>query len=349
MTTSRILFTNTYLRHILFWLCIVIYEIVNEGWKSADVFTFKPEPELFSIILIAILLTYFNLYVLIPRYYVTKRFFTYTVLFILLLLTGGFVQRYFSYTFWIPLGKLIDPLDYEEDITYYWSTVRILRNSFLFLPIVTIAMLMRIMRLDHAKEIKLREMENENRSAEMRLLKAQINPHFFFNTLNSLYALTLKASEKSSEVVLRLSDLMHYMLYEASANTVLLTDEIRHLESYIYIEKMRFADRMELSFQYSGEIEGRFIPPLILLPFIENAFKHGIHNQAGWITININVTDKELFLKVENSYPEKKVAGIYGLGLVNVKRRLDLIYGNAYRLGFNQIEGVFEVDLKINL
>ncbi|TEB40332.1 histidine kinase, partial [Flavobacterium circumlabens] len=93
--------------------------------------------------------------------------------------------------------------------------------------------------------------------AELNLLKAQINPHFFFNTLNSLYALTLKNSEKAPELVLRLSDLMHYMLYEASADTVLLKDEIRHLEGYIYIEKMRFSDRLDLSFQYSGDLEGK--------------------------------------------------------------------------------------------
>lgn len=338
-----------FLKHISFWIIITIYETVYEGWKSKEVFTLIPEPELLSLIPIAMLLCYFNTYVLMPRYYFSKKYFSYIISFILLLLIGGALQRFFSYLLWIPLGKTYDRLSYHADITYYWNTVRIFRNSFLFFPIIIVHLLLKIMQVGLDKEIRLREVEEEKRTAELNLLKAQINPHFFFNTLNSLYALTLKGSPQSPEVVLRLSDLMHYMLYEASANTVLLKNEIQHLESYIYIEKLRFSNRLDIFFQYSGDIEKKTIYPLLLLPFIENAFKHGLTEEVGWITISINVTDKELFLKVENSFSEENDSRKNGLGLVNVKKRLDLLYGDDYRLMLNQVNGIFEAELKIRI
>ncbi|WP_161568407.1 sensor histidine kinase [Flavobacterium cupreum] len=338
-----------FLRHLSFWVIIVLYEVVNEGWKSRDRFSLEPIPEMFSIIPIAILLTYYNLYVLMPRYYFTGKYFVYSIALIVLLLAGGALQRFCSYVIWVPLSEIYNPLSYQSDIKYYWNSIRILRNSFLFFPIVVVAMLLRIMRVSVNKEKRFLEMEKQKKIAELNLLKAQINPHFFFNTLNSLYALTLKNSEKAPELVLRLSDLMHYMLYEASADTVLLKDEIRHLEGYIYIEKMRFSDRLDLSFQYSGDLEGKSIFPLLLLPFIENAFKHGIANHAGWVTISINVLDNELFLKVENSFRKVQVEKPHGIGLANVKRRLDLTYGDKYKLVIHTFEDVFEIELKINL
>jgi LytS/YehU family sensor histidine kinase len=203
---------------------------------------------------------------------------------------------------------------------------------------VAVTVLIKMMFDANAREKKLREIEKEKFTAEMGLLKAQINPHFFFNTLNSLYSLTLARSEKSAEMVLRLSHLMRYMLYEASANTVSLKDEIAYIENYISIEQMRFADRLDLSFQYSGDTSGQVISPLLLLPFIENAFKHGIQDSSGWITI---------YLKVENSYTIPVKAKEPGLGLANVKRRLELAYPGKYELNIRQSENIYSVDLKL--
>ncbi|HEX3386090.1 MAG TPA: histidine kinase [Mucilaginibacter sp.] len=170
-----------------------------------------------------------------------------------------------------------------------------------------------------------------------------------FNTLNSLYALTLKRSQQASRVVLRLSDLMHYMLYEASANKVQLKNEIKYLEDYISIEQMRFAERLELSFQYSGDIEGKLIAPLLLLPFVENAFKHGIEDDSGWVTINLQVVKNCLFFKIENSCKGISKQKGKGLGLSNVRRRLELIYPTKHELAINHSKGVFEAELQIDL
>jgi two-component system, LytTR family, sensor kinase len=210
-------------------------------------------------------------------------------------------------------------------------------------------MLIKLMGNSFKQEKLLREIEKEKFSAELGLLKAQINPHFLFNTLNSLYALTLKGSEQASKVVLRLSDLMHYMLYEASTNKVLLKNEIKYLENYISVEQMRFAERLDLSFQCSGDIKGKMIAPLLLLPFVENAFKHGIEDNAGWVTINLKVTGSRLFLKVENSCTVVSKQKGNGMGLKNVKRRLELSYPNDYELTINKTADVFEAELQIDI
>jgi LytS/YehU family sensor histidine kinase len=139
------------------------------------------------------------------------------------------------------------------------------------------------------------------------------------------------------------------MLYEASANKMPLSDEIKYLGNYISIEQMRFAERLELSFQYSGDIEGKVIAPLLLLPFVENAFKHGIEDDSGWITINLKVIGTRLFLKVENSCTEASKEKQEGMGLSNVKRRLELTYPNNYQLMINETIGTFEVELEIDL
>jgi two-component system LytT family sensor kinase len=265
------------------------------------------------------------------------------------LLLGGLMERVSGWAVWMPWDKIHEPLAYRAENKSFWIPVKIVRNAVEDFSVIILTMVIKLMRNSYLDEKRLREIEQEKFSAEMGLLKAQINPHFFFNTLNSLYALTLKGSEQASKVVLRLSDLMHYMLYDANANKVLLRDEIIHLENYIGIEQMRFADRLDLSFQYSGDLDGKMIAPLLLLPFIENAFKHGIADDSGWITISLKVAGSKLFLKVENSYPAHTKLKTGGLGLSNVKRRLELIYPGKYELNINKNNDFFEVDLKLDL
>ena len=337
------------LQNLLFWLVFFTYQTITYGWDENDQLSFKLEPMLKTLIPVSLFLTYTNLYLLMPLYYYSQRYKTYALSFLILFLTGGLLLRYVTYTFTVPWEQLHDPSRYKLEVKHFWIPIRILRNSFNLLPVVMITMIIKLMRNTYQQEKNLRELEKENFTAEMGLLKAQINPHFFFNTLNSLYALTLKGSDQASKVVLRLSELMHYMLYEASAAKVLLKDEISHLENYISIEQMRFADRLDLSFQYSGDISGKMIAPLLLLPFVENAFKHGIADDSGWITINLKVTGNRLFLKVENSYPVNGKAKSHGLGLKNVKRRLDLTYPGQYDLQLHQNEDTYEADLKLDI
>jgi len=338
------------MQHLFFWLALILYQAISYGWENTDEFTFKLAPALFSASLpVTIVLTYINLYVLMPVYYYHQKYIGYGVALLLALLAGGLLIRYVTYEFVVPWERLNNPERYRQENKHFWIPVRILRISLEPYPIIAMTMLVKLMNNAYNNQKNLRELEKEKFSAEIALLKAQINPHFFFNTLNSLYGLALKRSEKTAKVVLRLSELMHYMLYEARAEKVLLKDEISHLENYIGIEKMRFADRLDLSFECSGDMPGKMIAPLLLLPFVENAFKHGLRADAGWITITLKVTGDRLFFKVENSYSPNPLKSRDGLGIENLKRRLELTYPGKYELQLIQQKGIFEAGLKLDL
>lgn len=203
---------------------------------------------------------------------------------------------------------------------------------------------------------RIQEQEKQQIALELNFLKAQIHPHFFFNTLNNLYSLTLQRSELAPEVVLKLSSLMSYMLYESGAPDVPLDKEIANLENYIALERLRFGNRLSLSFKKDNiPKEGIRIPPLILLTFVENSFKHGISQTIGEgrIDILLDVRDNNLTFIIDNSVgetlPNSSSPATNGLGLKNVIRRLDLLYGGHYSLDKNETAANFRVTLKIPL
>jgi two-component system, LytTR family, sensor kinase len=350
MTVNQQINYKRILKHLLFWLAYIIYQILQQLWENTDEFSFRlPSLQSLTHIPIEALFVYINLYVLMPNFYYKRRYLQYGILFIILLLADGIMARYFTWAIWLNWDKLHNPAEYLSENKNFFIPARILRNAVQTYPVIAATMLIKLMGNSFKQEKQLREIEKEKFSAELGLLKAQINPHFFFNTLNSLYALTLKGSAQASKVVLRLSDLMHYMLYEASSNKVLLKDEIRYLENYISIEQLRFAERLDLSFQYSGDMEGKLIAPLLMLPLVENAFKHGIENDEGWATINLKVIGNRVFLKVENSCNAVSKQKSAGLGLRNVKRRLELMYSGNYQLTINEAVGSFEAELEMEI
>ncbi|MET4014843.1 two-component system LytT family sensor kinase [Mucilaginibacter sp. UYP25] len=334
--------------HLLFWLAYFLYAAIDDGGRHRDSWGFDFQLSALNELPVSMIVVYVNMYLLLPVFYKSHKYLQYIAWVILLLVIGGLIDRFFSWTVWLPRERFIDPNSREP--TQFWIFTRIIEDSIANFPLLLVTLVLILMRDSAQNEKKLREIEKEKFTAEMNVLKAQINPHFFFNTLNSLYSLTLPISKEASDVVVRLSDLMRYMLYDASANQVQLKDEIVHLENYIAIEHMRFTDRLDLSFQHSGDIDDKIISPLLLLPFIENAFKHGIGDNSGWITVDLQVVGNRLFLKVENSCPVvlgKKEEG--GLGLTNVKRRLELIYPGGYDLNIEQAAEIFAVELKIDL
>jgi len=357
--------------HVLFWAIYVIYKIVDHGWDNRDYIALEYMPQLFTDLPMTIALVYTNLYFLMPRYLYPKQYGRYAVSLFLLMLAGGIYGRFTAYLLWVPWGRIHYPGEYGAEPGNFFIPLRFVRNSVEFYPVVAVTMLIRMRNHAYQQEKRLRELEQEKFKAELNFLKSQLHPHFFFNTLNSLYALTLKKSERSPEVVLRLSGLMHYVLYDSNADFVPLQADIGHLKDYLGIEEMRFADRLELSFQYSGDLDNKIIAPLLLLPFVENAFKHGLRNEMGkaWIIIDIKVSGNKLFFKSENSCPRGSVPlNGKGVGLTNVRRRLELSYPGRYELqmgygeagmgevgmgetgsGGNTGEAVFRVDLKLQL
>ena len=200
---------------------------------------------------------------------------------------------------------------------------------------------------------QLQQIEKQQVETELAFLKSQVNPHFFFNTLNNLYALTLQRSDLAPEVVLKLSGLMSYMLYDSGAALVALDKEIDILENYIALEELRFGKRLSLQFEKIG-LAGcpAQIPPLILLTLVENSFKHGMSRIIGEGRINLSliVTNGELLFHIDNPTDSIPAAQKnHGIGLRNTIRRLDLIYGVNYQLNSSETADRFHVDLKLPL
>ena len=196
------------------------------------------------------------------------------------------------------------------------------------------------------------EVEHERLKAETKLLKAQLHPHFLFNTLNNLYAQTLKKADEAPEMILKLSALLDYTLYQTSQPMVLLEKEISALESYIELEKMRFGNRLNFKFEVEGNVEKKRIAPLLFMPLVENAFKHGVasHDGQGWIKIELRILASGCQFMINNScvqIVEPVADSAPGIGLQNLKRRLQLLYGDAFELEVEKEFKTFKVALTL--
>ena len=176
----------------------------------------------------------------------------------------------------------------------------------------------------------------------------QIHPHFLFNTLNTMYGFALKKAEETPEMILKLSNLLDYLLYQVDKPYVSLKDEINHIEDYISLEKMRFNDTLNVTFSKNIDSESIEIAPMLFIPFIENSFKHGvIINGVLNINIVIKTNSNEILFKIKNS-SSKALNYNEGIGLENIKKRLELVYPNQYNLSISNDESVFAVLLKLN-
>ncbi|MCG2613883.1 histidine kinase [Terrimonas sp. NA20] len=195
-----------------------------------------------------------------------------------------------------------------------------------------------------------RNLENANLNAEVNFLKSQINPHFLFNTLNSIYSQAHARSENTEYSVLKLSELLRYSLYDSGADKVPLADDIQYIDNYIALQRLRLSSRVTLFYKVGGYKEGKFIAPLLLINLIENAFKHGIsYTQPSTIIIDIKIFEETLTLTVSNPIVEKDSFVPGGLGLKNVTRRLELLYPNQYKLYYHHSGDQYTVNLKVPL
>ena len=209
-------------------------------------------------------------------------------------------------------------------------------------------------RLGVKQQYRLQEVEFKQLQTELALLRSQVNPHFFFNTLNNLYSLSLDKSERVPEVILKISDLMRYVLDSSKQKTVPLSDEVRFLESYVALEKLRLSGNTDVRMTVDGNLNGKHIAPMLLAPFIENSFKHGINQSArgGYIHIDLRMNENDFSFIIENSKPlsaDPDQNGSPKLGLKNVKIRLELLYPDTHELLSREDESIYRVELGIRL
>lgn len=195
----------------------------------------------------------------------------------------------------------------------------------------------------------LQNLKFEKSKAELSMLKAQVNPHFFFNTLNNLYSLTVKNSDKAPEVILKLSDMMRYTIYEGKKDIVFLKDEIIYLNNYIDLHKIRYRKSVKIEFTHTIEYSDT-IAPLLFIILLENAFKHGVETltENTFIIISLTSNAEYIHFTIENNFDPNEISKEKGIGLDNLKRRLELVYPNKHELSILEKDTMYKVDLKIN-
>ncbi len=333
--------------HLLFWsVFISFFALVYGSFEEEYGRQFLIQT---SAAVIQIPAVYLTIYVLMPRFLFREQ---YVKFFIFLIATILF----FSTLSWFNHLFIQIPLFWPDD--HYEGPIlnigKILKFTTYIYPVIVLAMVIKWFKFWYQDQKTNQQLAREKLQSELNFLKAQVHPHFLFNTLNNLYALTLKQSKEAPSVVLKLSDLLDYMLYECNSDLVPLVKEIKLVEDYISLEKIRYGKRLEVSFNTRGELDGKMIAPLLILPFVENCFKHGVSEEIdqSWVSIDLSYEGRELILKVENSRSSNDKNQDHfnykeGIGLKNVTRRLELIYPENHRLKIMESEDSFLVTLKI--
>jgi sensor histidine kinase YesM len=288
-----------------------------------------------SVLGISAAVVYVNLYLLFPKYFFKKKYLIYSLILSLILTIGAFILRVI-----FPVGNS----------TFAAPILQNIINLFFF---VVITSSFKFYREYTRKQELLILAENEQLKTELSLLKSQVNPHFLFNTLNNLYGLIIQnQNTEASEITLKLSGLMRYILKSSKEVNVSLRDEIKFIEDYLAIEKIRLANNIQIKFEYSGLEKDILIAPLLFIPLIENVFKHGMQNIAeeNFAHLFLSKQGNEVFFEVHNSIGRsinKQI--ISGTGLINLRKRLQLIYPHKHQLEITKTETNFKAILYVQL
>jgi len=345
-------------RHLIFWLSWWLFAGFLYSFSSGilNISYWQRLPisltEAFIYLIPHTFLSYSLMYFTIPRFLLKGNYIaTLISVLCLFVLTGALssvisVYLLGTFRYWV-LGEVYVPPHINE-INFYLGLLSGLRGG---ITIGGIAAAIKLMKYWYTKEQRNLQLQKENISSQLQLLKAQVHPHFLFNTLNNIYANTQASSPQASKMIMGLSQLLRYMLYECNQPLVLLTRELKMLEEYVELEKSRYGNELDVHIEMPTEETGLAIAPLLLLPFVENSFKHGASKMLDqpWISLEIAVEDDWLKMKLLNGKTEEEASATSGIGLSNVKKRLELLYPGTYDLQVANEEEVFIVNFKMQL
>ncbi|MFK8104928.1 MAG: sensor histidine kinase [Saprospiraceae bacterium] len=333
--------------HFLFWL-ISFYVLLrffayDQEYSTTDI--------LYTLLfhLSLVITVYLNLEFLIPRHLRKGQYVVYAILMIPLLGFGSFLNilTFDYFADWILPGYYF--------ISYY-EFKHIIQFMIVYVLLTSLLKLSKGWFQLRQAENQLDKIKKEKLQTELLALRTQINPHFLFNSLNSIYALSLEQTKKAPEIILKLSESLRYMLYEATDDFVPLEKELQYLENFIELQKLRVEDHPDFKIQFAleGKITDQKIAPLILIPFVENGFKYGIKGNPdqAYILIRLKIEEGQIDFRVENNkgqLDEIENNPYSGIGLKNTKRQLDLLYPEKYVLEIEDLEDRFIVHLKIAL
>ena len=336
------IFAKKYSFHFLLWIFFIFALIADATtlyFYDKWIFCYY----VFAKTFIQVILVYVNILFLYPLFFKRKKYLFYIAFVIMITLIAG----YFNLKLELFIREKRELLSSEQHFQFFLSQLGMAARYIL------ISFLLKISVDYYEQKDTIKKIELEKATAELNFLKAQVNPHFLFNTLNNLYALILEKSDKSGEAVLKLADIMKYILAEGKEDKVMLQKEIQLLYNYTELERLRKPDA-EIIFNAPGNTGNYFIIPLLLLPLVENAFKYGLNSVAknGFVRINIKTEGERLNVTVENNIPPVKnnvALQSLGIGIDNVKKRLEMLYSGKYVLNIENRSDSFFVNLQLKL
>ncbi|MBZ4035551.1 sensor histidine kinase [Flavobacterium sp. 17A] len=355
---------NRILLHVFMWLtfCVLLFWTYVIGYKliyiDAVLLTIR-------MALVNMIVFYMLFYLLLPKIFSGNKIII-PLLFVLpISIFVWMAATYFISLFYYALGleitfgelKNVIKMSAQQTFLEAVSPKRMLSQTIIIIsllsPFCFAKILVEITKLYNKKfkiEREKAALEIQNIQIEKDFLKAQLNPHFLFNTLNNLYGLTVRKDNLAPEIILNLSDIMSYTLYESNTEIVRLEKELDFIQNYIALEKMRYADDADIEITIEGQTAGLFVAPLLTFTFIENAFKYGLKSKNAFIKLNIKIENNTFWFSLENDSEEDiKDADFGGIGVENARKRLELLYPNQYELEIRTLENSFKVDLKIVL
>jgi two-component system LytT family sensor kinase len=338
-------------RHLLYWLFwLIFYATVNVNYKEYGNYGTWVLIEL-CVLPIKISFSYLLIYYILPTYGVEKKYIQFFVYTLVVGAIGGFLLR--SIDLYI-IREYLLPTKGEFQL----FTFSIAYQSLDLIFTGSIVLVIKLIQNQIQSDKITKELQQQRLESELQYLKHQLQPHFLFNTLNNLYGLILTHDKNAADVVIKLSEIMNYMLYQSNETYISLDKELENLNNYIDLEKLRYGDKVEVVFDVVGSIKDKKIAPLILISFVENAFKHGpaMEQKNSWISILLEIDEESLIFKVENNLDVENLVESNaistrvnsGIGLSNVRKRLALIYPDAHELEVIESDS-YLTSLKINL
>jgi len=333
------------LHHVFLWLIYFLFwvYVLSPGITKTDFYINS-----FVIVAIHAMVSYFNIYFLFP-FFLQKRVYVKYFVAIALSISLGALLEAAVFTFIDTIGP-----EFKSGLL----SLRFLLSTAMAITYTTaITMSLKLVKHWYEKERLAKELAKLNTETELKYLKSQINPHFLFNSLNSIYSLALQKSDLAPDLILKLSDILRYILYEGSEKKVSLTQELKYLQSYLELEKVRHGSRMELDIAIKGDTDTKEIAPMLLIPFVENSFKHGLGKDMdkGYVKVEVDSSSEDLYFSIANSKPARgseisQQNGYQGgIGLINVKKRLNLLYPLKHKLNVGSTDNEFKVELDIKL
>lgn len=341
MLKNKILRTN-----IIFWTCFFLYE-----WLANAAYDSQYESHLLAAALYTPLIlgaTLFTINVLIKRYYFNGRKVEFWVGLVVSMLVFGIARRSINYFI---IYEIYTP-DWKKTQPFLFAPKIIFEIVGTYLIVALNAMFYFLQAWYEQQRIS-QTLQKDKIEAQLELLKSQVQPHFIFNTLNNIYSLSTQNSPKTSDLIYRLSSLLSYSLYDSRKTIIPLEQEIEYINNYIELEKIRYGERLDIAVNILNDTKFIGISPFLLLPLVENCFKHGVSNEIDtcWIRLDILHKDDWLIIKAENSKsPNGKYNGTHnGIGLANVKKRLEILYEDRHEFKCIDEGQTFLAVLKIKM